>query len=277
MYGFGIEQDIACAARYLAASALGGFVNALSLALKFHERYPDVELPHWTPGLDGLFQFVLIGPRLGLPKHLEELRILRRLDRGRAQEAVDRINASAFSELGEDHVGNREHDEETFMGPDVQYQWFDSRSMGLFQRLVSSCTPAELISGFRSGLFPTDCRNYNNETAMYMCCRVGGAEAVLSLSDEFDWFRNQTTVATLDGRLPLHYLHAFKPHSVAEIAQTLLRNGANINTTDSFGFRAVDYAVLAGREDVVLCLFDHRKSLRAAHPTFYKARGSFSI
>ena len=123
---------------------------------------------------------------------------------------MDRINASAFSGLGEDHVGDREHDEEAFMGPDVQYQWFGSRSMGLFQRLVSSCTPAELVSGVRSGLFPIDYRNYNNETAMYMCCRVGAAGAVLSLSREFYWFRDQTTVATLDGRLPLHYLHAFE-------------------------------------------------------------------
>lgn len=94
------------------------------------------------------------------------------------------------------------------------------------------CTIIELVDGFRTGLFPPDGRNYSNETAMYICCRVCAAEAVSALAEAFDWFRDRSTVTTLDGRLPLHWLHAFQPGPVAAVAQLLQDNDVDIHSVD---------------------------------------------
>lgn len=259
MTGFGAGRDIACAGRYLAASSMAGFANAISISILFHKRYPGVEMPHWTPDLDGLFHLVLSGPRLGLPQHLSEMHLLRQLAPDLAAKAVQQMHTSVFSELGEDHVGDREHNEESLLGPDIQYQWFAQGSMALFQRILSSCQPKELIQGFKSGLFPIDGRNYNHETALYMCCRIGAADALFAMMKEFLWFRNQVSVATLDNRVPMHFLHSFQTTEFEQVAEILLENEANVNAVDSFGFRPVDYAMCANREEVVSYLISRRE------------------
>jgi hypothetical protein len=80
VHGFGTDHDLAQAAQYLAVSAQGGFMNAYSVAFEFRDRHGDIELPGWTPAVDGLARFVALGPCVGFPKYLEELRLLRRLD-----------------------------------------------------------------------------------------------------------------------------------------------------------------------------------------------------
>jgi hypothetical protein len=257
--GFGTERDVASAARYIAASAEAGFVNAYSLAFEFHKLHPELELPIWTQNFDGIFHFISIGPRIGFAKYLEELRLLRTLDPVLAQKALDVVNAFAYSELGEEHDGEKVHDEETFKGPDVQYQWIEAGSMGLFQRLAPLCTAEELIHGFELKIFPVDDTNYNHETALYMCCRLGAEDSVLALAEEFDWFRKQAGVATLDNRSPLHHLHVFPAESVAKVGIMLLENGADASAVDASGFRAVDYAILSGRNDVATFLLDQGK------------------
>ncbi|KAK1759827.1 hypothetical protein QBC47DRAFT_116628 [Echria macrotheca] len=259
--GFGTERDLVGAARYIAASAEAGFVNAYSLVFEFHKLHPELELPLWTRNLDGLFHFVSIGPRIGFAKYLEELRLLRTLDPVLAQKALDVVNAFAYSEIGEEHVGEKSHEEETFKGPDVQYQWFEPGSMGFFQRLAPLCTAEELIRGFGIGIFPADDTNYNRETALYMCCRLGAADSVLALAEEFDWFRKQAGVATLDNRFPLHQLHNFAAEWVAKVGVLLLENGADVSAADASGFRAVDYAILSGRNDVATFLLDQQPPL----------------
>lgn len=266
MHGFGTERDIPDGARYLAVSAEGGFVNAYSFAFRFHKLHPEFELPNWTRRLDGLFEFVSTGPPMGLASYLENLQLLRTLDPQLAQKAVDKVNAFAFSEIGEEHLDDRPHEEETYQGPDIRYQWFEQGSMGLLQKLMPLSTADELIRGFKSGLFPERGSNYNNETAMYMCCRLGAADAVVALSEAFEWFRKQSTIPTLDGRFPLHHMYAFPPESVARVGGILRRNGADVYAVDAAGFRAVDYAIIAGRDDVVGFLLDQRRSSHCRKP-----------
>ncbi|KAF4994325.1 hypothetical protein FDECE_13157 [Fusarium decemcellulare] len=229
----------------------------LVLAGKYVARYPDIVLRGWTPNLQGLFLTVLTWPLTGSPRHLEDLRLLHALAPQLAREAVDTFNEAGFSEVGELNDHGRQLDEGTFFGPDIRYQWFARGSLELFQRVVSSCSLSELIQGFQSGDFPTDATNYNNETVLYMCCRIGASEIVLGLLEEFEWCRQQTTIATLDGRFPLHLLYTFPKAKVAQVGEALLARQANVDAVDLRGFRAIDYAIQVGREDVVTHLINH--------------------
>ena len=261
LHGFGTSQNLFSAGKYLAASSRGGYVNAISTSIQFSRRYPDIEMPHWTPHTEALFHIVKLGPWPGLSFFLLDMQLLAQLAPAKLQEALELVKASAFSELGDDHKSRKEYDEESFVGPDVRYQWFASGSMSLFQRLLSQCSPSDLINGFERGLFPVNGKSSNDETVLYICCRTGDAEKVLSLLQMFDWARKQVDVATCDGRAPLHCLYLFTPDHVKEVAQTLLSYGADINAADTSGCRAIDYAIEAGRDDIAALLLDYREFL----------------
>ena len=250
---------MAMAGKYLAASAVGGYTSALTLSVRFHESYPDIDLPGWKPDIEGIFQTALLGFFPGIFFFNLDLKVLEELAPEKARQVRDHVDTSAFSELGEDHFDRREHQEGSFPGPDVQYQWFPKGSTELFQKLVSQCSPDQLVTGFKSGLFPTDARNYNQETALYMCCRIGNATAMLALFEEFEWFQLQTTIATCDGRLPFHFLYCFPPEYVGIVADVLIAHGADINAVDKTGRRAIDYAISGFRDDVISLIFGLRK------------------
>ncbi|KAM7196856.1 hypothetical protein V8F20_006823 [Naviculisporaceae sp. PSN 640] len=76
------------------------------------------------------------------------------------------------------------------------------------------------------------------------------------MSEAFQWFREQATIPSLDGRYPLHHIYPFLAEAVADIVRILTNNGAEVNVVDKDGFRPVDYAIMAGRDDVVELLFE---------------------
>jgi len=265
LYGFGTRQDIPSAWKYLVASAQGGYCNAFCTSARFHKRFPSVEFPKFVPDIEPLCQVVSLGPWRGVFRFLIDKQVLCELAPDRLRQTIDQINSSAFSELGDSHEDRDRHKEESFRGPDVQYQWLAKGSIALFQSLVAKCNPLQLMKGFQSGLFPLDGKNYNEETALYMCCRVGNAMGVLTLLREFEWFRKQVNVATSEGCLPLHCLYCFASQDVQQVGEALLANGANINAVDNRKWRAVDYAIAAGKEDVAFYLFSQRKLSSYTH------------
>jgi len=259
--GFGTRLDLVLAAKYLAVSSRAGYTNALSMSVRFYQKHPELLPPDWNVDVEALSEVVSLGPFPGFKTFALDAKVLRELAPDRLLAALDRARLSAFSELGEDHFNLRDHEEESFRGPDVEYQWFARGSMALFQRLLPKCSPPQLLSGFRTGLFPRDERNYNDETALYMCCRIGAADGVRLLVKELEWFGQQAAVATRDGRLPLHCLHYFKPEHVEDMSAILLAYGADINAVDSFGRTAIDDAIISGREDVAFHLLTQRSTL----------------
>jgi hypothetical protein len=259
LHGFGTRQNISSAGKYLALSACGGYCSALSVSVRFNQRYPDVPLPGWAPNIEGIFQTAMLGFWSSIDFFNLDMELLEQLAPEKAIQVRSHVNACAFSELGEDHFDGREHQEGSFPGPDIRYQWFPTGSIQLFERLFTRFNPSQIVAGFQSGLFTPDSRNYNGETELYICCRAGNAGMTKQLLNQFEWARNQAKIPTKDGLTPFHFLYRFSPGEFEDIADALLANGAEINANDNSGRRAVDYAISAGREEVALYLLDKRE------------------
>lgn len=257
--GFGTRQDRTLAGIYLAASACGGYTQALTMCLRFHQMYPDIELPGWRPDAQPIYQPLCIGFFPGIQWFNLDLQILRELDPEKAAQIWPEINMYGLIELGEDQIENPPHQETCYPGPDVRFLWYPRGSIDLFGSLLPRSATEHLINGFKTGLFPEGTLNHRGESVLYMSCRMGDAELVLALFEEFDWVQRQTTTATQNGRLPLHFLFAFPPDEFPMVGEVLLAHGANIDATDKKSWRAVDFAISAGREDVAFWLLDHRK------------------
>lgn len=261
LHGFGTKQDLSLAGRYLAASACGGYTQALTTCFRFHQRYPDIYLPGWEPSSKSIHQVVSMGLFSGIRYFHMDLRVLKELDPDSAADIWAQVNEFAFSELGEDGFDLTIYNETSYPGPDINFLWYPEGSMALVGRLVSQCNANQLIDGCKFGLFPEDGTNDNGETLLYMCCRTGNAEVVLALFEEFEWIPQQTTKPARNGRLPLHFLFAFPPEDVPLVGEVLLAHGADINSQDKNSWRAVDAAISADRGDVVFWLLEHRTSL----------------
>jgi hypothetical protein len=256
------DCDLDKGLKYLYLSASYGFIVACLMIGELEDKSPSSiqDLPKSV--IPGLEAFTALGPRYGMSGWLKATRILQRLSPSSAERSRALLHTTGYSELGENPNLNKAQARESFRGPDVRYQWLARGTMSLFLRVVFEW-PAELIvQAFESGELPTDGRNYNNETALYMCCRVGAAKTVLSLLSVFEWARRQTTTATDNGFQPLHWLHTFHGEDVKAVGDALMQHGADIDAQVSVAgheYRPLDFAVAAGNQDAMDYLMSRRQ------------------
>ncbi|KIW89891.1 uncharacterized protein Z519_09320 [Cladophialophora bantiana CBS 173.52] len=254
LHGYGVPFDLEMAVQYLKASAHGGYVPALVAVSNFRDLKADPLFARNDRIQDALEAQVSIGPRFGILLWLVACRTLRRDNLEAYQRGFKKLNSSGYAELGEAPDCYTQLDAETFGGPSVEYQWVARGTMPLVLRLLPILSVQEFTTCFNNGCFPSGAVNYNNETALYMCCRAGEKEKVLALLDTYEWARAEVTVANRQGRFPLHWLWAFERDDAQAVAEALLSHGADVDAIDEDGFRAIDYAIVAHCPDVVSLL-----------------------
>ncbi|EXJ53415.1 serine/threonine protein kinase [Cladophialophora psammophila CBS 110553] len=261
LHGYGVPFDFETAVQYLKASAHGGYVPALVAVSNFRDLKVDPLFARNDRIQDALEAQVSSGPRFGMLLWLVACRTLRRDDPEAYQRSFQKLNSSGYAELGEAPDCYTQLDAETFAGPSVEYQWIARGTMPLVLRLLPVLSVQEFTMGFENGCFPSGAVNYNNETALYMCCRAGEKEKVLALLDTYEWARTKVTVANKQGRFPLHWLWAFERDDPQAVAEALLSNGADVDAIDEDGFRAIDYAIVALCPDVVSLLLTKSEAI----------------
>jgi len=257
--GFGVPIDLDKAMQYLKTSAYGGYVMALVTLSSFQNLDMDPLFAKEAHIQAVLETVVSSGPRFGIILWLSACRTLRHNNMEAYQNAVMKLNKSGYAELGEAFDCSSEVDAETFRGVSVDFLWIARGTMPLVLRLIPLLSAQQFIMCFKNGCLPCGSVNYNNETALYMCCRAGDKGKVLALLSTFEWARAQVSTANKQGRLPLHWLWAFDRHDVEAVAEALLFHGADVDAVDDMNFRALDYAIVAHREDVVSVLLTKSK------------------
>jgi len=257
--GLGVPLDLEKAVKYLKTSAQYGYAAALVTISTFQGLFPESLSKDDLPIEEAVEAVVFSGPRTGMLVWLIASRILREDHPDAYQRAIKKLNCSGYAELGEARDCDAALDAECFTGADVGFQWIGLGTMPLVLRLLPILSTSEFVSCFENGCLPSAGSNYNDETALYMCCRTGDAEKVLALLSAYEWARAQSSMANKQGRLPLHWLWTFDQDDVGKVATALLCHGADLHAVDEDDFRAIDYAIIAHRSDVVSSLISKRK------------------
>ena len=73
------------------------------------------------------------------------------------------------------------------------------------------------------------------------------------------WIREEVKAKTKEGKTPLHWITAIAPDHVKEVLEALLEYGVDLQATDQYGNRALDYAIMDDNEELALLLLSKGK------------------
>lgn len=260
IYGFGTTIDPPRALELLAASARAGYITSLSMVQPFHEAFGLV-CPEDLPVQEALKQMVSVGPCYGFIPWALACRQLRNSDQTAFDEALQLLQNHGYLELGESGLahGDSAHDQ---LRGDPRHCCFEYGTFSFALYCIPRLPEKLFYAGIEAGWIPKASRNENGESLLYMCCRAGDHAKVLLLLEFFEWARNDATVATNQGRLPLHWVCMIEPAFSEKVIGALIENGADSTAVDEDGLTAIGYAIMFGREDVALILTERGSLIR---------------
>jgi hypothetical protein len=279
LYGIGASYDPGEALELITASARAGYITSLAMVEPLYKAFGRV-CPDDLPVEEALKQMVAVGPCYGFIPWALACRLLKKTNQNAFDEALNLLQNHGYLELGEINLSFGNSDTDQIRG-DPRHYCFERGSFSYALYCIPRFPADIFFKCIVGGWIPKALSNHNGETLLYMCCRAGDHEKVLMLLKIFDWARSEVTAATKQGRFPLHWVCMMDSAFSEEVVIALIENGADSDAVDEEGYRAIDYAILYGREDVALTLLERGKSFQLPCQydseilTFYSGKNIF--